>query len=68
MKETELNVKGMACEGCENRIKNALKNVEGIENVTADHVSGKVVVTAKEDVLRETMEETITNIGFEIIK
>ena len=38
MKETELNVKGMACEGCENRIKNALKNVEGVESVTADHV------------------------------
>ena len=68
MKETELNVKGMACEGCENRIKNALKNVEGVESVTADHVSGKVVVTAEEGVSRETMEEIITDIGFEIVR
>ena len=67
MKETELNVKGMACEGCEKRIINALKNVEGVESVTADHVSGKVVVTAEEGVLRETMEETITDIGFEVV-
>ena len=30
MKEIILNVEGMACEGCENRIQNSLKNIEGI--------------------------------------
>ncbi len=37
MKETTIKVKGMVCNGCENRVKNALKNIEGIEEVVANH-------------------------------
>ena len=33
------------CEGCENRVKNALSTIEGITNVEANHKTGKVVVT-----------------------
>ena len=38
MKETIIKVEGMVCNGCENRVQNALKNIEGVENVVADHV------------------------------
>ena len=44
MKETNLIVNGMMCGGCENRVKNAIKNIKGVENVTADHNTGKVIV------------------------
>ncbi len=68
MKETVINVKGMVCNGCENRVKNALKNINGIETVVADHNTGKIVVTSNEDVLENTMTETLEGIGFEVIK
>jgi copper chaperone CopZ len=68
MKETIINVKGMVCNGCENRVKNALKNINGVENVEADHNTGKVTVTSNEDTLKSVMEETIENIGFEVVK
>ena len=41
MKEIEIHVKGMVCEGCENRVKNALLTIEGITNVEANHKTGK---------------------------
>ena len=44
MKELEIKVNGMVCGGCENRVKNAIKNIKGVENVTADHNTGKVIV------------------------
>jgi copper chaperone CopZ len=66
MKETIINVNGMVCNGCENRVKNALKNINGVEDVLADHNTGKVVVTSNEDVLESTMKETIEDIGFEV--
>lgn len=66
MKETIIKVEGMVCGGCENRVQNALKTIEGIENVVADHTKGIVTVTAKEEVSINTIKETIEDLGFEV--
>ena len=68
MKETIINVKGMVCNGCENRVKNALKNINGVENVVANHNTGKVTVTSNDDVLESVIKEKIEDIGFEVVK
>ena len=68
MKETVINVKGMVCGGCENRVKNALKNISGIEEVTADYNTGIVKVVSNDSVSENTMKEKIEDIGFEIVK
>lgn len=62
----ELNVSGMMCEGCENRIKNALETVEGLDNVEANHENGKVEFnyTNEEDI--EKAIKLIENLGFEV--
>jgi copper chaperone len=67
MKETIINVKGMVCNGCENRVQNALKNINGVENVVADHNTGKVTITSNEDVSENVMKEKIEDLGFEIV-
>lgn len=33
MKELRLKINGMMCGGCENRVKNALSEIDGVENV-----------------------------------
>lgn len=66
MKETIIKVEGMVCGGCENRVQNALKVIEGVENVVADHTNGIVTVTAKEEVSINTIKETIEDLGFEV--
>ena len=66
MKETILKVEGMVCNGCENRVQNALKTIDGIENVVADHNTGTVTVTANSSVDEKTMKEKIEDIGFEV--
>jgi len=48
MKEIVLKVEGMACEGCENRIQNAVKNMEGIEKVVANHKEGTVIIVEED--------------------
>ena len=68
MKELIFNVNGMACGGCENRIKNAVKNIDGIEEVIADYKTGKVTVLLNKDIDRETISEVIDDIGFEVVK
>lgn len=66
MKETIIKVQGMACEGCENRIQNALKNIEGIEKVVANHKEGTVTVTANETLIND-IKEKIDDLGFIVL-
>ena len=66
MEEIILKVEGMVCNGCENRVQNALKTIEGVENVVADHTAGTVKVSVKEDVDENVLKEKIEDIGFEV--
>lgn len=66
MKETIIKVEGMVCGGCENRVQNALKTLEGVESVVADHTNGTVTVTAKTEVSISVMKEKIEDLGFEV--
>jgi len=65
LQEIILNVKGMMCEGCENRIKNALSNIEGIKNIVANHKEGTVTITAV-NIDIDKVKEKIEDIGFEV--
>lgn len=66
MKETVLKVKGMACGGCENRIQNAIRMMEGIESVVANHKEGTVKIIANE-VEIDKIKEKIEDLGFDVL-
>lgn len=67
MKNIELKVEGMMCSGCENRVRNALENIEGVQNVVADHKAKKVEVVCSNEVTEDIIKEKIENLGFEVI-
>jgi copper chaperone CopZ len=55
-----LIVKGMTCGGCEAAITSALRKVEGVREVKADHLAGRVVVEGdgmELDALRVAVED-----------
>lgn len=68
MNKMELKINGMVCGGCEKRVKSALSSINGVENVEADHNTGKVIINSKENLDFEEIKEKITDIGFEIIE
>ena len=68
MSEINLKVKGMMCGGCENRVKNALENIEGVEKAIANHSTGNVNVVFNDTTTKEVIEETIEDIGYEIVE
>lgn len=65
MKEINLKVKGMHCEGCENRIKNSLNAINGVDEVIANHIDGTVLIKINKDVDLEEIKERIEDLGFE---
>lgn len=68
MKEIILNVDGMMCSGCENRIQNVLKTIGSVKEVKASHEEKKVVVTLKQEVEESVIKEKIKDLGFEVIE
>lgn len=68
MKEIIIKVEGMVCNGCENRVINALKLVNGVQEVKASFQEGTVSIEMSENVSLETLEEKIENIGFTVVK
>ena len=68
MKELTLKVSGMMCAGCENRVKNALNLIEGVEIIEVSHKNGIVKLNINENIEKNTIEEAITDLGFDIVK
>lgn len=68
MKEIKIKVKGMVCEGCENRVKNALSTIKGLEKIEASYQKGEVIILTKEEISKSIVEEKIEDIGFEVVK
>lgn len=66
MEELVLKVEGMHCSGCENRVKNALEQIDGIEEVKASHEDGEVVITLSHEVSMAEVKEAIEDLGFEV--
>ncbi len=65
MNKIIIKVEGMHCEGCENRIKNSLKELEGVKEVQANHKTGEVTLE-EENVNLDEVKEQIEDLGFEV--
>lgn len=46
---TTLDVRGMSCDGCEDIVENALTDVSGVEDATADQTSASATVEGDAD-------------------
>lgn len=68
MKEIIINVKGIECAGCENRIQNAVSEIFGVESVCASHENGTVRVVLNSDVDINMIKEKIEDLGFDCDK
>ena len=64
MKEFKIKVNGMVCTGCENRVKNALSTIDGVESVEASFKTGIVTVTTNKELDKSLLEDKIDDIGF----
>ena len=66
MEEIKLNVKGMVCEGCENRAKKSLSLIDGVEEVFANHNDGTIIIRSSQKIDINEVKEKIEDLGFEV--
>ncbi len=62
-----LQVEGMTCTGCEQRLGKALRRVDGVREATADHRTGEVRVRFDPDVTdRAALAAQVHTAGYEV--
>ena len=63
-----LQVSGMSCGGCEERIDKALRRLDGVTRTSADHESGQVrVAHDPAQVSAETVRARIQDMGYAVV-
>ncbi len=53
MTQVQFDVDGMKCSGCESLIVSSLKDVDGVQEVNADHKTGQVTISFDAAVMPE---------------
>ena len=67
MKNIIIKVEGMKCSGCENRIMNVLKSIDGVKTVSANHEKGTVEITLLKEINSNILKEKIETLGFSVV-
>lgn len=66
-KEIKLEVEGMNCRNCQNKIENSLNQQKGVV-AKADYHTGKVKIKYIDDIANETLKHLIKAEGYKVIK
>ena len=66
MSETvSLEVGGMTCEGCSNRVKSALESIQGVNSADVSHESG-IAIVVHQNVSGKIMTSSVQKIGYTV--
>ena len=68
MQEKVLKINGMMCTGCENRVKNILKDIDNIKEVEANYKTKEVKIKYQNDIDLNEIKTAITDNGYEIVE
>ncbi len=64
----KLNIEGMKCEGCMNRIQQVLNNIKGIENSHLSLKDATLSLELKQEKIVDEIIEKISELGFTVTK
>ncbi|WP_100488770.1 copper chaperone CopZ [Sporolactobacillus pectinivorans] len=68
MAQTTLDVKGMHCGHCKMSVTNALKELDGVSNVSVNLEKGKAVVEYDETKVQfSKMKEAVEEQGYDVV-
>ncbi len=68
MKDIVLNIEGMKCEGCVNRIKNVLSMVKGVQSYDVSLEDKRLLVSVKNEKVLGEVTRKIEALGFKVFK
>ena len=66
MERETIPVSGMSCNGCEQNVENALRKLDGVTRVEADHEADTVEVVADDKVGDGDLHDVVEQAGYDV--
>ncbi len=66
--EKTMKIEGMMCPHCENRVKQTLEGIDGVEAAVCSHEKGTAVLTLSKDVADSVLKEAVEAQGYTVIQ
>ncbi len=57
----------MMCGHCEAHVKEALEKIKGVEEATADHETGKVVLKLSKEIDDKKIADAVKKAGYKVV-
>jgi copper chaperone len=67
MARRTLSVTGMACDGCEEAVEQALERLDGVESASADQSADAVTIETSGDVDADALAAAVADAGYELV-
>lgn len=68
MNKCVINVNGMGCPKCEQKVCDAINKISGIKDVKASFKKGNVVIKYEDNVNLDDVKNSIKEVGYEVIE
>ena len=62
-----IDIDGMHCEGCVNRVKNTLSMISGVKSCTVSLEDKKVELVLTKEISDDVIKEKIESLGFSVV-
>jgi copper chaperone len=67
MERKTISVTGMSCNGCEQNVETALRNLDSVSRVDADHEADTVTVVLEDGVSDDDVNAAIEQAGYDVV-
>jgi len=67
MERKTISVTGMSCNGCEQNVETAVRNLDGVSRVDADHDADTVDVVLEDGVSDDDVNAAIEQAGYDVV-
>ncbi len=64
----KLTLSGMHCRSCELILADEIGDIDGVSSVTANHMSGELLITHGGNLNQKLVNEAIKECGFQVIQ
>lgn len=62
-----INIAGMHCQHCANKVKETLQTIPGIDKVKVNLSKNEAIITSKKEIDNQLIQDSFNNLDFKII-
>ena len=66
--EKRVKIEGMKCEGCANRVKNAISDLKGVKKIDVNLSNKEAIITYKKELSNDDINRKISALGFSVVE